>query len=225
VAARLNARRESQGNAPLKVVTVPHRLAQDGLPVSATRVRAGKIDAAGRLLGTVRVGAGTRNPAKLRGLASVLGEVWPELRLTPCDVATTVPPQPRNAETLRGAITRARGALGGGHALAVGIEAGLLWNEALKTWLDVQYCAIADRAGRVTVGHGGGFAYPSQVVAAVEAGATVGEAMGALSGKADIGARGGAIGYLTDGRLARDALTAQAVWMALVPRLRPELYD
>lgn len=224
VAARLNARREALGRAPLTMVTVPYRLAQDGLPVSATRVRSGEIDTAGSLLGTVRIGAGTRNPAKLRGIASVLGEIWPGLRLTPCDIATTVPPQPRNAETLRGAIARARGALEGGHALAVGIEAGLLWNDALKAWLDVQYCAIADRAGRVTMGHGGGFAYPSQVMAAVEAGATVGEAMGALSGEVNIGVRGGAIGYLTGGRLARDALTAQAVWMALVPRMRPELY-
>ncbi|MDP6847001.1 MAG: pantetheine-phosphate adenylyltransferase [Candidatus Poseidoniia archaeon] len=47
-AARLNARRLARGLAPLEVVTVPHLLAADGLPLSASRIRAGEVDAEGR---------------------------------------------------------------------------------------------------------------------------------------------------------------------------------
>ena len=47
-AARLNALRAARGLAPLEVVTVPHLLAADGIPLSASRIRAGEVDAAGR---------------------------------------------------------------------------------------------------------------------------------------------------------------------------------
>ena len=47
-AARLNARRFARGLAVLEGVTVPHLLAADGLPVSASRIRAGEVDADGR---------------------------------------------------------------------------------------------------------------------------------------------------------------------------------
>jgi inosine/xanthosine triphosphatase len=108
----------------------------------------------------------------------------------------------------------------------VGIEAGLLRCEALKAYFDVQFCAIVDREGKVTVGHGAGFVYPPRVLRAVlEEGRTVGEAMAELSKIPDIGKRMGAIGYLSRGLLDRTQLTEQAVLMALLPRLRPELYE
>ncbi len=47
-AARLNARRLARGLAVLEVVTVPHLLAEDGLPLSASRIRTGEVDADGR---------------------------------------------------------------------------------------------------------------------------------------------------------------------------------
>ena len=47
-AARLNARRLARGLAVLKVVTVPHLLAADGLTLSASRIRAGEVDTDGR---------------------------------------------------------------------------------------------------------------------------------------------------------------------------------
>ena len=47
-AKRLNAHRVGRGLARLEIIEVPHLLAGDGLPVSASRIRAGEIDAAGR---------------------------------------------------------------------------------------------------------------------------------------------------------------------------------
>src|SRR2546430_14737256 len=48
--------------------------------------------------------------------------------------------------------------------------------------------------------------------------------MARLTGIRDIGSKEGAIGYLTERRLDRDALTESAVLMAMVPRIRRELY-
>jgi pantetheine-phosphate adenylyltransferase len=45
---RLNEERERRGLAPLRLVTIPHVLAEDGRPISSTRVLAGECDADGR---------------------------------------------------------------------------------------------------------------------------------------------------------------------------------
>jgi len=106
----------------------------------------------------------------------------------------------------------------------IGIEAGLMWNEEVRDFLDVQYCAIVDKRGRVTLGHGPGFAYPPAVVGKVKAGGTVSEAMEDLTGKKGIGRTTGAIGLLSGGRMDRTKLTEAAVLMAMVPRIRKDLY-
>jgi len=76
----------------------------------------------------------------------------------------------------------------------------------------------------VTLGHGPGFAYPPFVVERAKAGKTVGDAMAELTGEKAIGRTRGAIGYLTEGRMDRTELTEAAVLMAMVSRIRKDLY-
>lgn len=220
-AEELNALRQGRGLRPLRVMAVPLLPAEDGLPLSATRIAQGEVDAEGRLLRGMRVHVGTANPVKVEAVRRVLASIYQKVEVEGRPVDPGVDPQPRGEAALLGAVTRAKGALGQGH-LGVGIEAGLV--EGGGTLLDVQYCAVVDRGGRVTVGTGPGFVHPPAVLRDVEAGRTVGEAMEALSGVADIGRREGAIGFLTAGRMDRTKLTEAAVLMALVPRIRPELY-
>lgn len=47
---RLNEERERRGLPPLRLVTIPHVLADDGRPISSTRVLNGECDADGRIL-------------------------------------------------------------------------------------------------------------------------------------------------------------------------------
>ncbi|MCS6903475.1 MAG: DUF84 family protein, partial [Candidatus Bipolaricaulota bacterium] len=105
-----------------------------------------------------------------------------------------------------------------------GIEAGLIWNETLKLYFDVQFCAIFSRDGRLTVGHGSGFVYPPKVMERVLAGQTVGAVMSEVAQVERLGHKEGAIGFLSKNLLTREQLTEQAVLMALLPRLRPEFY-
>ena len=47
---RINEERERRGLRPLRLVTIPHVLADDGRPISSTRILAGECDAEGRVL-------------------------------------------------------------------------------------------------------------------------------------------------------------------------------
>jgi len=223
VADRINETRLLAGHMPLRVEGVPMVLAGDDCPISSTRIKAGDIDRDGRMLRSITVHVGSKNPVKVAAVRTVLRGVYSQVRFTAVAVESSVPQQPMEKDTLVGAIHRARQALGKAD-FGVGIEAGLFWNEATSQWLDVQWCAVVDKTGRITLGHGPGFAYPPAVANDVQLGRTVEEAMEKLTGVEGIGEREGAIGYLTKGKLDRTRLTEMAVMAAMVPRIRKELY-
>jgi len=172
------------------------------------------------------VHVGSANPVKREAVRRVFQRAFPheELKVELVAIEAEIPPQPFNDEVPQGAVERERQALKDAD-FGVGIEAGLIWNETLKRYFDVQFCAITDREGTLTVGHGSGFVYPERVIEAVRSGKTVGQAMSELTGIEKIGHRIGAIGYLSKRIMDRTRLTEQAVLMALLPRIRPELYN
>ena len=219
VGQALNEARVAKGLRPLEVRVVPMVLAQDGLPGQARRIRAGTIDRHGRRLATVRVHVGTDNPVKVRAVRRVFADLFQRVRVLAVPVPTGVPEQPIDHQAPVGAMNRARSALQDAD-FGVGIEAGLTWDASAGGYLDVQYCAVIDRAGRMTLGHGPGFQYPRVVVVRVRAGRTVSVAMAVLTGIREIGSKQGAIGYLTERRMDRDTLTEAAVLMAKEPRIR-----
>src|SRR5438093_4605727 len=223
VAVALNEVRATKGLHPLEIRAVPMVLAQDGLPIASRRIRSGVIDRSGRRLTPLRVGVGTDNPVKVRAVRQVMASLSFRARVRGVRVRTEVPEQPVGDEALQGAMNRAKAAIGTGD-FGVGIEAGLVWSALISEYFDVQFAAIVDRAGQITFGHGPGFTYPPRVLENVKAGRSVGEAMAHLTGIRDIGSKQGAIGYLTERRLDREALTESAVLMAMVPRIRRELY-
>ena len=223
VGPELNAARAQKGLRPLDVRPVPMVLAEDGLPIQSRRIRAGTIDAHGRRLAPLRDHVGSDNPVKVRAVRRVLGDLFDRVRVSAVPVATGVPEQPVDQQAPVGAMNRARAALPDAD-FGVGIEAGLVWDASVGDYLDVQYCAVVDRSGRVTLGHGPGFEYPPAVIERVKSGKTVGEAMAELTGVREIGSKYGAIGYLTGRRMDRDTLTEAAVLMAMVPRFCSDLF-
>ncbi|OGS49563.1 MAG: hypothetical protein A3K65_07680, partial [Euryarchaeota archaeon RBG_16_68_12] len=200
VATALNEERARHGLRALSVHVVPMVLAQDDAPIAARRVRVGEIDRRGRLLRAVRVNVGSTNPVKVRAVRNVFARLFMMARVAGVDVAPRVREQPLEGEAVEGAVNRAREALRDAD-YGVGIEAGLLFNEPARTFLDVQWCAVVDKLGRVTLGHGPGFVHPPAILERVKAGRTVGEAMDELTGRTGIGRTTGAIGFLTAGRM------------------------
>ncbi len=223
-ADEINRIRRERGLRELRVEVIPTVFAQDLMPISSSRIRAGLIDEDGRRLKPLRVAVGSTNPSKLRAVERVFTSIFSfHVDVIGYEVDSGVPPQPRDNETILGAINRAREAMHG-EDYSVGIEAGLFWNDVVGEYFDKAFCAILDYYGRFTYGYSGGFVYPPKIIEMVESGMEVGEAMEKLSGINEIKRGMGAIGFLTKGLLDRVEFNSQAVMMAMVPRISGELY-
>ncbi len=217
----INRDRVARGLNPLHLIVVPHILAEDFLPISARRIMAGEIDDEGHLLRPLKVNVGSENMIKIDAVGNVLARFFEEVIIKGVGVTSSVPEQPRGEETRRGAMERARQALEDGD-LGVGLEAGVFDTE--DGLYDIQYCAIIDRRGHFTIGHGSGFRYPPEVAEQVREGVPVGAAFRELYGWEKDEKKIGAIGFLTKGALGRTELAEQAVMAAMVPRIRRDLY-
>jgi inosine/xanthosine triphosphatase len=219
-AERLNRERRRNGLGALRIVPVPLVLAYDSIPIAARRVAAGEIDEMGRLRRPLKVAVGSTNPVKIAAVRDVAGRVFRGNRVL---VYGIDPPrfkaQPWGEETKKGAVARAKAAMRsvGGSDYGVGVEAGVF--EEMGLLMDVQWCAIVDKRGEVTMGHGPGFLYPDEMARHLRRGRSVSQATQSELGKRQIGRKEGAIGVLTKGHLDRKRLTESAVVAALAPRL------
>jgi inosine/xanthosine triphosphatase len=169
----------------------------------------------------MRIAVGSTNPVKVKAAGNVFKRVFGDTIAEGIEVGSGVPSQPFGMETVRGAINRAKAAYSKEYDYGVGIEAGLF--KIGDIMIDVQYCAIYDGSW-LTLGCGSGFEYPSIVLDQVLSGKEVGDVMSAVSGIENLGEKEGAIGFLSRGMLSRMRLTEQSVFMALIPRLNPQLY-
>jgi inosine/xanthosine triphosphatase len=231
-AHQVNQERANRGLGPLRIETVPLELAQDLLPISATRIQAGLIDEEGRRTAPLTIAVGTHNPVKLRAVQNAMRRYLPRvpLQLLPMSVDTGVPEQPQDHQAAAGARRRAElaleKALEKGAEYGIGIEAGILRDGYSGVVFDVQHCFIVDTTDYTTHGHGSGFAYPPTITRRVfEEGLTISQAFAPITQQPQIGRYEGAVGWLTKGVLDRTRLTEQAVEAAFVPRIRRDLYD
>jgi inosine/xanthosine triphosphatase len=168
----------------------------------------------------MRVHVGTRNPLKGKAVRAAFAAAFPNssLEVIAVPVDTGLPPQPFEEQVVQGAKARAQKALQDAD-FGVGIEAGLVKIPGHENHFSVQFCAIVDAEGRMTVGHGPGFQLPHEVEAQLLNGSTLNREMSRIAGIPEIKSKMGAIGVLSHGLIDRLAITREAVWMALIPRL------
>ena len=225
-ADEINEMRRRNGLKPLKVFAIKEVRAEDARAISSSRIVKGEIDKDGRLMRPIKVAVGSTNKVKIDAVRNIFTQAFGLVEVVSVEPEHGAVNQPREKQTIDGAIQRAKNALAKvGADLGVGIEAGLFYNSVLQKHLDIQYCAIVDSSGKMTVGHGPGFEYPPEVVRAVLDGGSVGDTMSQITQIEKIGHKQGSIGYLSDGLIDRTSLTEIAVLMALVPRIRKELYE
>lgn len=225
VAEQINAIRTTNGLNPMSIYEITLVLAEDGTPIKGKRIRNGEMTPDGSLLRTLTVSVGSSNKVKVDATRNIFSKLYKRVIIRPTKFKSPVPEQPFEKDVLSGAILRAKRAIEDTKTdFGVGIEAGLFWNKEVGNYYDVQYCAIIDKMGHITIGHGPGFQYPREVISLVKDGRTVSEAFEELYGITDIGSTIGAVGYLSDKMIDRTKLTEQAIIMAMIPRVKRELY-
>ena len=211
---KLNEERMKNGLSPLSISVTSMFNDDSGKKVCASNILSGDCSRSGKTH-VMNISVGSDNPVKTEAVRTVMERIYGEVRVSSVKVDSCVPEQPFGDETCKGAINRAKAAMGD-HDLSVGIEAGVF--EMYDGLYDIQHCAILDRNGRVTIGMSSGFKYPDDVSELVRNGMTVGSAMKTIY-KEHSGKKGGAIGILSKGVLKRKELTEQSVTAAMIPRL------
>jgi inosine/xanthosine triphosphatase len=169
----------------------------------------------------MKVNVGSMNRLKVEAVEETFGAVFPSdsIQANGVRVPSGVPPQPFGDDVSIGAINRAQAALLDAH-YGVGIEAGIIDFPGCSQSFSVQFCAIIDRKGILSVGHGPGFIIPKDVLIRLKGGSDLNREMSQISGIDNISEKIGAIGYLSNGIINRLEITRQAVLMALIPRLK-----
>ncbi len=210
--------RSGFSDTPLELSAVKLVKRTDGEKLSSSDIMNGVCSRNGSV-DSIDIAVGSLNPVKIEAVRNVMERIYGNVRIFAVDSKSGVPEQPFEDETVRGAVNRAKGALGS-HSMAVGIEAGVF--ERYDGLYDVQHCAVIDREGKITIGMGSGFRYPDKIAKLVRGGMTVGEAMKAVYTNNDVGKEQGAIGVLSKGLLDRRELTEQSVLNAMLPRIWDE---
>lgn len=166
------------------------------------------------------------NPVKIEALRLALARMFPQQawRVEGRDLPSGVPDQPMSdAETLRGALNRARNARNAApHAqLWLGIEGGIEpVGEILRCFAWTQVLA-PDCAGRSrTATHD----LPAEVAHFVRAGHELGRANDRVFGQRNSKQGGGSVGLLTGDALTRTEYYAHAVTLALIPLRNTHLH-
>lgn len=177
----------------------------------------------------MKITVGSSNPLKIKAAKNVFSQIYAEknIEIVGKKVDSKIPAQPFDIETIEGAINRAKEAIKDVETdLSVGLEAGLFhFPFTLTGFLDIHWCAIIDRKGRITLGCSPGFELPPKVVhEIIKEDKEVGETMEMFLGVKNIGRKMGAIGYLSKGVLKRRGLNECAIMMAVIPRINEEDY-
>ncbi|MCK5292437.1 MAG: pantetheine-phosphate adenylyltransferase [Thermoplasmata archaeon] len=222
-AEEINRMREQSGLTPLEIHLVPLVMAEDSCPISSTRMRNGEIDADGKLQRPLVVNVGSKNKAKIWATRDVFLKVFKKVEIHGIEVEDKGPENPMDDQVKEGAISRAKESIGNAD-FGIGIEGGMVELDELGAKCMVHYCAIVDKKGNVTLGHGPGFHLPKSVSDMAIEGVPLSEVMRRFLNLDQIEEEKGTVGHLSDGKTTRKILAEQAVLMALLPRLRSDLY-
>jgi inosine/xanthosine triphosphatase len=171
---------------------------------------------------------GSANPVKSGAVADVFGSYFGEVEVRSIEAASGVPAQPVGDDTWTGARNRALALVrlseagGLGAAYCIGLEGGIA--QLAGRWYTFGVICLANAAGECGFGVSPMFELPQSIVDRLLAGEELGHVIDDLSGDHNTKQKGGAIAYMTQGRVDRTQLYAQGVVMALVPFLNPDLY-
>ncbi|MDP5134369.1 inosine/xanthosine triphosphatase [Rheinheimera baltica] len=175
----------------------------------------------------MKVIVASANPAKIAAVHSALSLVWPDKQINCTGVSTVsgVAAQPMNSEeTLQGALNRL-------HAISdaqqhahyhadyyVAIEAGLD-GDCSFAWV-----AISNN-DRISKTRSASLPIPPAALYAIQQGEELGDVMDRMFNQHNVKQQGGAIAMLTNHLLTRSGVYQQAIILAMIPFIQPQLFN
>ena len=173
---------------------------------------------------SLSVAVGSLNPVKVSSARLALERAGFDFTLQGVAVPSSVAEQPIGLEeSARGARQRAHNArVALGAAWGVGMEGGIEFDAAGDAWLFNVVAIITPE--RESIARGGQLLLPPRVAARLRAGNELGPVMDELLGTSNIKQGLGAIGFLTNGLIPREAAFFDCFSRALAPLLHPALY-
>ncbi|GGR82099.1 inosine/xanthosine triphosphatase [Deinococcus sedimenti] len=168
---------------------------------------------------------GSLNPGKVQPVQGVFSALFPGLEVRGVAVPSGVRDQPIGVgETRRGAVNRARrAARRPGATWGVGLEGGVRVERG-QGWLFGVVAAVRAQDETLLMSRTAELPVPPAVLPRVLAGEELGRVMDAVLGTTDLKRGAGTVGALTGGLVTRPGVWAQALALALVPALHPDLY-
>jgi len=171
------------------------------------------------------IAIGTKNPAKIEGIKRAFARYYEDIEVRPVDASRVAKAQPKGLEEMvAGATARAKYALSvAGGDFGVGVEAGIFTIGPI--YFDNQIGAVADRSGKVSLGHSAGYMLPREAMDELfREGKELERWAEKVSGIKEVGDKGGLVNFLTRGATTRANLTEQCIVMAFAPRLHKDVY-
>lgn len=160
------------------------------------------------------------NPAKIKAVASAFAEVFPDqaMDVQGIAVATGVAAQPMSSdETLSGAINRVAALANVEADYRVAIEAGLD-GDFTFAWM------VIEHQGKTGKARSASLMLPPAALLQLQQGRELGDVMDEMFQQHNVKQKGGAIALLTQNKLSRSSVYHQALILALIPFLNPDLF-
>lgn len=160
------------------------------------------------------------NPAKINAVASAFAEIFPTETLDVKGIAVPsgVADQPMSSdETLLGAMNRVAELARVEADFRVAIEAGLD-GDFTFAWM------VIEHQGKIGKARSASLMLPPAALSQLQQGKELGDVMDTMFNQDNIKQKGGAIALLTQYKLSRSSVYHQALILAMIPFLNPDLF-
>lgn len=165
---------------------------------------------------------GSKNAAKCAAANTAVQSYWPEENVEGIDVDSGVSDMPANeAETMEGAVNRAKACVAAGADIGLGVESGM--RETSYGLTMMAWAAAVTAGGDIHMASAGDIPLPEPWQDALRNGAEIRPLM--LETGLPYDYTTGAVGFLTKNVLTRDASLANALRAALAPIANADVYQ
>lgn len=174
----------------------------------------------------MKVAIGSNNPIKIAATKKAFQDRFgKDITFQPVSVPSGVSDQPFGDDTRHGAFARAQAAQQALQAdFGVGCEGGIEVIEG--AWYATAWCAIADRQGNVSSAHALGVPIPNVLRFKIEQeGKELGVAQDEALGTTNAKHKEGFFGFATDNLVTREHGYTDALYAALAPIVKQDIYS